>query len=79
MENRISRRHKTLKGGMILYGVAPLVPCVIRNLSDTGACLELDHTGGIPDDFSVIIKPEDVKRNCRTVWRTDKRIGIQFV
>lgn len=78
-ERRQTRRHKTLKGGLILYGLAPAVPCVIRNLSEIGACLELDDIGLIPDQFAVLIKPEDIKRNCQAIWRADKRLGVQFV
>lgn len=78
-ERRRTRRHKTLKGGLILYGVAPAVACVIRNLSEIGACLELDNVGLIPDQFAILVKPEDIKRNCQTIWRANKRMGIQFV
>ncbi|MCW5692294.1 MAG: PilZ domain-containing protein [Pseudolabrys sp.] len=78
-ERRQTRRHKTFKGGLILYGVAPAVPCVIRNLSEIGACLELDDASPVPDQFAVLIKPEDIKRNCQAIWRSGKRIGVQFV
>lgn len=78
MERRLDPRRKTFKGGLILYSVAPALPCVIRNMSEVGACLELDHPNLVPDEFAVIIKPEDIRRNCIVIWRAGTRIGVQF-
>jgi hypothetical protein len=77
-ENRASPRLRTLKGGSIIFGLAPGVDCVIRNMSDTGACLEVKGTVGIPDDFILLIKPEILKRNCHVAWRSAHRIGVLF-
>src|SRR6202007_1787021 len=41
IENRASPRVRTLKGGSTIFGVASTVDCVVRNLSETGACLEV--------------------------------------
>jgi hypothetical protein len=48
-------------------------------MSETGAALEIGSATGIPVEFTLIIKPEFVKRTCRVAWRSDKRIGVQFV
>jgi hypothetical protein len=48
--NRDSPRLRTLKGGSILFGVAPAIDCVIRNMSETGAMLAVESPIGIPDD-----------------------------
>jgi hypothetical protein len=77
-ETRGSPRLRTFKGGSILFGVAPAVDCVVRNLSDTGACLEISNAVGIPDDFTLLIKPELRKRDCHVVWRDAGRIGVKF-
>ena len=76
---RQNPRHRTLKGGSILFGFAAAIDCVIRNLSVTGACLEVDSSVGIPDDFTLLIKPEHLKRNCRVAWRAARRIGVRFI
>jgi hypothetical protein len=78
-EHRIKPRLRTLKGGSILFGVAPAVDCVIRNMSETGALLAVDSAIGIPEDFTLLIKPELIKRNCRVMWRSANRIGVAFV
>jgi hypothetical protein len=62
--NRQAQRLRTFKGGLIIFGVAAAIDCTIRNMSETGACLEVGNPLGIPDDFTLLIKPEVVKRNC---------------
>lgn len=78
-ERRSTPRHRTLKGGSIIFGLAAGIDCVIRNLSDQGAALEVDSPVGIPDDFTLLIRPETVKRNCHVEWRSANRIGVHFV
>jgi hypothetical protein len=77
-EHRTSPRLRTLKGGSILFGTAAAIDCTIRNMSETGAALEIESPVGIPDDFTLLIKPELIKRNCHVVWRSAKRIGVRF-
>ena len=78
-ENRRSARLRTYKGGSIIFGVAAAVDCIIRNMSETGAALDVESPVGIPDDFVLLIKPEFVKRNCQVAWRSANRIGVRFV
>jgi hypothetical protein len=47
-------------------------------MSDTGAALEVESPVGIPDDFSLLIRPEILKRRCQVVWRKERRIGVRF-
>jgi hypothetical protein len=51
----------------------------LRQSIATGAALEVGSPVGIPDEFTLLIKPEFVKRNCRVAWRSAKRIGVRFV
>jgi len=52
---------------------------VIRNMSETGAQLIVESPIGIPDDFTLLIKPELIKRACRVAWRKADRIGVRFI
>ena len=79
MESRKGPRLRTIKGGAILFGVAPPIDCVIRNMSSTGALLVVEDQAAIPDDVRLLIKPELTKRSCQVVWRRPDRIGVQFV
>lgn len=77
-EHRRKPRLRTLKGGAILYGTVAAIDCIIRNMSETGAAIEVKNPAGIPDDFTLLIKPEIIKRDCHIVWRTTERIGVRF-
>ena len=77
-EQRGGPRFRTIKGGSIIFGSAAAIDCIIRNMSDTGAALEVEIPAGIPDDFTLLIRPEIIKRNCHVVWRTKRRIGVRF-
>ena len=62
-----------------MFGVAPAIDCVVRNMSQTGARLTVESPVGIPDDFTLLIKPELTKRACQVVWRKPGSIGVRFV
>jgi hypothetical protein len=79
IERRTTQRIRTFMGGSILFGSAPAVDCLVRNLSEKGALLTLDSTYAIPDEFTVLMRPEIRKRACRVVWRVEDRLGVQFV
>jgi len=77
VENRRAARKRVLKTGYIVFSDnVPKLECTVRNVSKTGASLQVSTTIGIPTNFGVII--DGVRRNCRSVWRTDTKIGIAF-
>ncbi len=75
-ERRISPRMRMLKAGKIFLGTRP-VACTVRNLSETGACLEFESLYGIPSTFEFVL-PERIRRMCRVVWANGSRMGVQF-
>jgi hypothetical protein len=62
-----------------MFGTVLAIECLIRNMSKTGACLEVASSLGIPDTFTLLIRPEIIKRLCCVAWRDGKRIGVRFV
>jgi hypothetical protein len=78
-ERRGSPRLRTSKGGSIIFGLAPPIDCIVRNLSDTGAGLDIDFVAAVPDRFQLLIKPELTKRHCPVIWRAQGTIGVKFV
>jgi hypothetical protein len=48
-------------------------------LSATGAAIELDGLVALPPSFTLSIAYDQAVHRCRTVWRSDKRIGLEFV
>jgi hypothetical protein len=33
----------------------------------------------IPNEFELNIKADNIRRNCKVVWRQPRRLGIRFV
>jgi hypothetical protein len=77
MDRRRPPRRRTLRSGKILLGTQP-IPCTVRNISERGACLQVQTTAGIPAVFDFLITGEPA-RTCKTIWRTDTLIGVMFI
>nr|WP_128948474.1 PilZ domain-containing protein [Bradyrhizobium nanningense] len=77
-EHRISFRRRVLKSGTIEFSGSS-VPCVIRNLSETGAAFEIASPLWFPNTFALVIQAEHLRRPCRIVWRKERRIGVMFI
>jgi hypothetical protein len=73
-ENRIATRHKVLKGGTIEFG-GGAISCTVRNISATGAALDVNPVG-IPAQFILVTDGKQLP--CRVVWRKEGRIGVTF-
>ncbi len=74
-ENRIATRQRVLKGGSIRFGGGS-IDCTVRNISNTGAALDVTSPLGIPTQF--ILVTDGNQFPCRVVWRKEKRIGVTF-
>ena len=77
-ERRIPQRHRTLKVGIIAFNRAGGISCRVRNISDGGACLEVESQMDIPDAFTLEVEIDHLKRPCRVCWRNRNRIGVAF-
>lgn len=76
-EKRIAPRKRVLKGAFIVLGEkAPKLECTVRNMSDTGALVQVSSTFGLPSNFELIVDSHRLK--CQVVWRTDTKIGVKF-
>jgi hypothetical protein len=73
-----SRSRTFLAGKIILNDGWSVVDCVVRNLSDTGACLELPSVAGLPDRFGLKVEQGALAAKCRVVWKRGGRIGVAF-
>jgi hypothetical protein len=74
---RKALRHRVLKAGTIIFGGGG-ISCTVRNFSDTGAALDVVSPVGIPNAFTLVLEGEAAKRQCRVVWRKERRIGVVF-
>ena len=74
---RIAPRRRVLKAGSIEVG-GEAIACTLRNLSDTGAALEVVTPLYIPDRFTLSVQSKQLRRCCHVVWRKGTRIGVAF-
>ena len=53
--------------------------CVLSDISDTGARIDVDETKTIPDQFMLLLSSNgSARRKCRVVWRKPRQIGVKF-
>jgi hypothetical protein len=77
VETRIAPRYRVSKPAKIDHG-GDKIACIIRDISATGAAIEISELARVPAEF-VLIMPEDkLKLRCRVVWRKEFRIGVAF-
>jgi len=77
MEQRTAPRHRVLKPGTIEFDGGP-VSCMVRNMSDAGAMLDVATAAGIPEHFTLVLRADRRRMPCQVVWWKAKRIGVTF-
>jgi hypothetical protein len=78
-ERRHSPRTRTLRAAKILFNnKRSVIDCMVRNISDRGACLLVANVVGIPATFDLMIDGEPASRACTMVWHASNRLGIEF-
>jgi hypothetical protein len=53
-------------------------PCVVLDVSETGARLNLGDTQALPEQFVIALTP-DLRRWCRVKWRKNEELGVEFI
>jgi hypothetical protein len=76
-DRRIVGRMRTLKGAQIIWPTAAPIKCIVRNLSETGASLEVHSP--VPPTFYIVFDGDLSQRLCGVVWRKETRIGVKFL
>jgi hypothetical protein len=77
-EHRSNRRQRVLKAGTISFNGDAGISCTVRNLSETGAALDVTSPVGIPDRFTLVFDGNHTTKPCHIVWRKERRIGVAF-
>ena len=76
-DRRRARRRRVLKGGKIVWPNGAAFECRIRDISETGARLEVNSP--VPKIFQLVIPSEQFRNSCRVIWRRGTEIGVQFL
>ena len=77
VQTRTATRYRVMKPARIEHR-GEGINCMIRDLSLTGASLELTDPARIPANFTLVVPEDGLKLSCRIVRRTVFRIGVAF-
>ncbi|MDX2307375.1 MAG: PilZ domain-containing protein [Hyphomicrobium sp.] len=86
-ERRWAQRKNSSAAALILgNGGPPDIPCILRDVSTTGARLELVEGPGnliggrvrLPAYFTLQMKFDRMEVDCAIVWRQSGMVGVRF-
>lgn len=79
IERRQGFRSRVIYGGVIAFnGRASTIDCVVRNFSNLGARIELQHGAVLPEEFDLTIARKSRAFLARIVWRDAGNAGLAF-
>jgi hypothetical protein len=77
-DRRVNPRNQVFKFGVIQCGSDRRMLSVVKDISLTGARIEVENTLEIPDEFTLTIDGDPFTRACRVAWKKPKQIGVKF-
>lgn len=70
-------RRRVFKGGKIVFNQGgSVVDCTVRNVSETGALVNVVNAMTVPQDFE--LRWDDKARHCSVAWRKMDSLGVKF-
>jgi hypothetical protein len=77
-DRRASARDKVIYGGVAEINNGSTMDCVVRNFSESGACVELDSAAHLPREIRVTIARKGRSYLAEMIWRQADRVGLAF-
>ena len=77
-ERRKIARTRVLKGAKFLLGKSSVQDCVVRDLTNVGAGVEVPNTIDLPDALDLKFNGSRTSRRCRLIWRKISKTGVEF-
>lgn len=80
IEKRVARRDRVLKRGKLAFigGGGGGTDRTARNISNSGARIDLDGPTGLPAGFMLVIEADHFMRRCRPIWNSNRQISVAF-
>jgi hypothetical protein len=76
-EQQTAATYNVPEAGMLEFQ-GRMVSCLVRNLSEHGAALDVISPRDIPDRFTLALPLDGTFRLCRLIWRSEAEIGVTF-
>jgi PilZ domain len=54
------------------------INCLVRNISISGAALDVSNPLDIPERFDLVFKADGTHIPCHVIWRQGEQIGVAF-
>jgi hypothetical protein len=54
------------------------INCLIRNMSISGAALDVTNSLDLPERFDLVFKADGTHIPCHVIWRQGEQIGVAF-
>lgn len=77
-ERRKITRTRVLKGAKFLLGKSSVMDCIVRDLTNVGAGVEVPNTIDLPEALDLTFNGGRSFRQCRLVWRKLNKTGVEF-
>ncbi len=79
-KTRESRKSLHQSGWITLEGGFAARPCVVKDLSASGAKITIDDSNTLPAKLRLAFSRDArTGRACEVVWRRGKSVGVKFV
>jgi PilZ domain len=78
-ERRKRPRLRVLKSAKPVLGKSSVFDCVVRDLTNVGAGIEIPDAIDLPEILEMTFDGGRSIRPCRLVWRTLSRSGVEFL
>ena len=69
-----------LKGGQVVFDKGRCVAaCIVRDISERGARIEVSSVIGIPSEFTLLLDDRSAAPVCFVKWRNQTTLGVEFL
>jgi hypothetical protein len=59
---------------------SPHLPCILTDVSASGARILIETPDKIPERFELLLAPEHgTSRHCKVMWRGESQLGLAFI
>jgi hypothetical protein len=77
-DSRKFTRTRVLKGAKILLDESAVIDCVVQDLTNRGAGLQVPNACGLPETLDLTLDHGHSIRPSRLVWRKLNKAGVEF-
>jgi hypothetical protein len=82
-----SRKPANTPAKILFDGITTPFECSVRDISSTGAQIEMARTklnpegslGAVPNEFTLLVTLDRTAVECRSMWRRGSRMGVRFL